>query len=220
MSYGLLPKKGMTQSALLAALADPESAIYQAVAAIGGGGGGVVYPDRQGFYDSSSAYDATLATEEMSANQLYAVPVLIPQALEFKSLRLTITSGAGNARYGLYAMKTDGFATYRGAPGALITDLGEIDVSTTGDKWISHPNPDPVLDAGIYWLAVVFDNTPTVNSISAASAAIGIQANPVAYFSGYRQSHTFGALPDPFSANPGAFVAEFPHMIASFNLPS
>ncbi len=138
----------------------------------------------------------------VAANRLYAVPFRAAAAVTWNRIGLNVVAQAGTlARLGIY--QNSG-----GVPGALVADLGTVATDTTGDKELSFGQS---LGAEIfYWLAVVFDGTPTVRAcgysggstvipLLGASTSSDLFGN--ANNGGVYHSQTFGALPDPFGGS-------------------
>jgi hypothetical protein len=148
-------------------------------------------------------YDAfSAATGTVSANVLYGCPIYISSAHTFISIGLANVTAAvaGNARLGIYTKKAG--ADY---PDALVLDAGTVSTGATGTKTITISQSLPT---GYYFLAVVFDATPTIRGFVAVNGNIimgGIcgttSADPTAATNGIGHvtgSLTYGALPATF----------------------
>jgi len=148
-----------------------------------------------------------VSTTLPAINTLYAVPLLIENVTKFDliTFRITTVSTAGTARCGIYR---DNGNLY---PGALIFDTGSIDttvtpgaaprsVSTTITSGLQVFTPD------VYWLAWECGvDAPQIKVLTTASSLFSIGqdrniANGNPYYA-YTVAHTFGALPDPFTAS-------------------
>lgn len=143
-------------------------------------------------YDSTTAISSvTTSTGAMTANRLYAVPVLVKERRYLNNVSVWVQGGsAGNVRVGVYAATADYL------PGSLLVDIGTAD---TGTGFILREVADTAyteLLPGIYFLAAVFSGTPTVTTITAVSSELGIASgSPLSY---YYVAHTYGALPASF----------------------
>jgi hypothetical protein len=91
----------------------------------------------------------------MTANLLHAIPFFCPQRKTFTKIGFQVTTlTAGNARLGIYKSGSNG------GPTTLILDAGAISTGTTGVKEITISQQ---LEPGLYFLAIVTDNTCTIN---------------------------------------------------------
>lgn len=177
------------------------ASVAAAQAAIGVG------PDMPGVVDGRYYGPANLISSPsgptVTANRLYAVPFRAGAAVTWNRIGINVTAQAGTlARLGIYQNSA-------GVPGALVADLGTVATDTTGAKELTISQS---LNADIfYWLAAIFDGTPTVNGISAASSSnssrplLGSASvsdlNANINNGGVYRSQTFGALPDPFGGS-------------------
>lgn len=151
------------------------------------------------YYNVSNAICGTFSTGAITANRLYAVPFYVgPGGFAADRIGVNVTaSAAGNARLGVYAIHATSFL-----PDALLLDAGTVDVSTTGFKSITisqtfTANPPYYL----VWLALVSDVAPTITSFANTVPIFGgLISGPFNYGSLY-QSHTYAALPSPFSSS-------------------
>ena len=125
------------------------------------------------------------ATLALTANTLYYVLFNLP-GLVVNRLVAETTTGAGNARFGLYS-------NVNGEPGALLWDSGTVDISTNA-TFTNAIGSDIVLPEYV-WGAMAVSGTPTVRAGSAGPAgAFGVDAIGNSR-RGFAQAHTFGALP-------------------------
>lgn len=140
-----------------------------------------------------SAPHDTIAANSVSANVIYFIPVHLPQRALVTKIGFTVTtSGAGNARLGIYRAKG-------GVPEALMIDAGAISVSTAGDKEITIAQS---LESGTYFLAVNFSVACSVNWHSGMQAwRQGMFGSSTSSLSGAAQEcggfygYAFGAFP-------------------------
>jgi len=133
----------------------------------------------------------------ITANRLYAYPLFIARDLTIDRIAIDIqTAGAGGtkARLGIYNNGTNLY------PGTLLDDYGEVAVDTTGIKAITISQ---ALTKGLYGIVVVSDGTPILKASSAVTHSywLGIRGTSFGYHQqGWYVAHTYGALPDPFTA--------------------
>lgn len=154
-------------------------------------------------------YATATSTTLPAINTLYAVPILIENTTKFDviTFRIGTVSTAGVARMGIY--RDDGNMY----PGTLLFDTGSLDTTVTGGAaprsvsvTISNTAPsNQVFSPGVYWLTWECGvDAPQIKVISAIANTFSFgfdrnvsNGNP--YFC-YTVAHTFGALPDPFTA--------------------
>lgn len=142
----------------------------------------------------------TITQTAMVANTLYAVPFLAARDMTVDRIAVyvvTLDSGK-SARMGIY---NDGTNLY---PGSLLLDAGEVSVGSAGIKAITI---DQSLTKGIYWLVIVSDGTPTVRVLSYADTLLGLNSVHTYGQTGWSVSHSYAALPDPFTAD-GSLVTD------------
>lgn len=140
------------------------------------------------------------STTSLLANTLYAFPMVISKTTKFDTISFEITSvsTAGSSRAGIYR---DNGNIY---PGSLIFDTGAISTTTATLKDTTITSSLQVLQPGLYW-GVYEQDTATgqnriltgVNSMLNITGFVFAATTPTYY---YFVSHTFGALPDPFTA--------------------
>lgn len=165
--------QGLKEQGLLAALADPESAIYQAVAAIGGGGvGGPWF--RYDYRDASSVVPVTSAPAAATANHVHFMPVAFYRTSVIDRLSVQITTGgAGNCHVAIFPSKpyNPAAAFDTGMPDTdnLIWQSGEDATDSTGYKHFSIADPYLELEPGLYYIATQFSGTPSVPKLTALS---------------------------------------------------
>ena len=143
------------------------------------------------------------ASKAISANTLYAHIIFLPRPMTFDTIKIATASGsAGNLRMGIY--NADGTNLY---PGTLKLDIGTVDTTATEQDELVISG-DVSLDAGLWWLAMVADATPTLRALGrGAWAPLGILDSDIRYFyAGWTSSFSYAALPDPFTAG-GSLIA-------------
>lgn len=150
------------------------------------------------FHGFTSGFAGSTSSGVRTVNTLYLTPLWVPAAATIDQLLLNVTSGGGtNGRMGIYAANAITFD-----PDALLLDAGTIATGTGGVKTIDLA--PLALDAQtLYWLASVFDGSPTVTTNTANVALLGTTNTGATRNFGYSAGHTFGALPNP----PGALTA-------------
>lgn len=138
------------------------------------------------------------ATASLTANTLYALPLLVARDMTIDRIAIQVTSAGAagtKARLGIYELGTNLY------PGALLLDAGEVDVDGTGVLAITI---DQALTKGIYFTAVVSDGTPQLRSVIAddlTSPLFGLlSTNFNIHHNLWSVAHTYAALPDPFTA--------------------
>jgi hypothetical protein len=149
-------------------------------------------PDNIGIQDNQNS---------VTANRLCLVAGVFnsPRLITSFSLDLRIADGAAtNTRQGIYSADIDG------RPDALLADSGNIDVSTTGDKFTNLATP-LFLPAGIYYFGIVSDSAvvqwrgPNSNATSIKQQPIGIANYVAGRFLYLYQDSVTGALPATFA---------------------
>lgn len=158
--------------------------------------GATINPYPNNGYRASAYYNGlgyfVSGTLQVTADILYCRPFIVTSTAAFTRIGLEVTAtAAGNARMGIYNW-ANGVAT------TLVVDLGTVDASGTGEKEVTISQ---TLAPGIYGIAVVFDNTPTVATVGRDTGFAhdffgGAAANQqIGRITG---AHTYAALPSPF----------------------
>ncbi len=159
-------------------------------------------PNRRYIAGMSPLIQALLtSTTSPAANTLWALPLVVGKTTKFDTISFHITSVStlGSSRAGIYK---DNGNMY---PGALIFDTGAIDTTTATLKDTTITAGLQVFQPGLYWLAYEQDTATgqmrILANVGSTWAAMGkdIMGNLTATYM-YAISHTFGALPDPFTA--------------------
>jgi len=171
-------------------------------------------PSRQGYYFLKGAtanrrYDAGVndscvayvnSTTSPATNTLWAIPLIVAKTTQFDTISFTQTSvsTAGHSRIGVYL---DNGNCY---PGALLYESASIDTTGNGQKDSTITASLQVFQPGLYWLSYVQDTaTGQIRIPQGANHQLGMfgdtqTASVHAWF--YTVAHTFGALPNPFTA--------------------
>lgn len=149
---------------------------------------------RTGYYYGHPASTTTAAGSAVTANQLYAIPVFVPETVTITKVALFVTTGAAssNVRLGLYNCAA-------GVPTSLVIDGGTA--STAGSSTTPSVTISQSLSPGWYFIAAVFDGTPTIRVATANRGTIlgmsTVNGNGVTQFT---QSFTYGALNSTFGS--------------------
>jgi len=134
-----------------------------------------------------------------TANTMRGHTCFIPPGATIDRLSFEVTTAvAGNARVGIYAMKSD-TNIY---PGALLVDGGEFSTGTTGHKIATV---SAVANDGWYWFvyhgsAAAIIRTPARSNYMFLGTAIGATPGTTGQGHGLDVSRTYGALPATFPA--------------------
>jgi hypothetical protein len=153
----------------------------------------------------------TTSTTSPALNTLWALPLIVDRTTKFDTISFHITSvsTAGSSRAGIYADNGNNY------PGALIFDTGAISTTGTGVKDTTITAGLQTFQPGLYWLAYEQDTaTGQMVILNSVGLTLNIMGNAAAGMTGtpgymYAITHTFGALPDPFTAAQ-ALVATVP----------
>jgi hypothetical protein len=159
---------------------------------------------KSGTYHGSCSFPGLVGSpfnKSITADRLYAHPMLVPKSTSFDQIIVNInSSAAGNVHMGIYEMGSDGL------PGALVVDAGATSVATTGDKTATL---SLTLAAGWYWISSLFSAFPTVkayNPPASPSSFLGNIVGPTEtgqFFSAVYRSFSYAALPNPFGSITG-----------------
>jgi len=142
------------------------------------------------------------STSAIAANRLHAVPFIVPRAMTFDRIGISITAGGAGgskARLGIYS---DGANI---TPGALLLDAGEV--AADGVAVVACVI-NLALTKGLYWPAVVSDDTPTLRSTYSTKGIMGLKADWQLVQGRWHANFAYGVLSgaDPF---PGAPTAHY-----------
>lgn len=184
----------------------------------------VPYPQSNRWY--SAPYD-TITPRAVTANRIYWIPVYLPYGGDMNKVGVKVTTGApGMVKMALYP------SLAMGGEGPVLGETQEFDTSTIGVKegpltWVVPYDPDNAegnlenwVEPGLYFLAVIFSGTPTVNWHSSTSdsswrqAVYGATSNEsvVAPYHQYT-NHTFSTpLPMYFGVSTDNVLQSEPHV--------
>ena len=144
----------------------------------------------------------------LTANRMYVTPTLITAPVRISTIAYTCTLQAASStmRIGIYNMiKQPDTGNNYDSVFTLLVDLGTVDTSTTGIKFI---NTDIKLGQGVYGFAVISNGAPRIMSTSTNIIDLGLspntyQSNPLSHwYNDGASQHT--ALP---STTNGAMAA-------------
>lgn len=158
-----------------------------------------------GFYHAVPGILPSTTTITVTANILYAQPLILHRAARVNGITCNVTTGAvGAARFGIY--RSSGVV-----PSTLVAETAELastNAIATNHQTFASP---PTLAAGLYWLAMVASATPSLTRFGGSPNAWGGYAfwisgtTAAALYStasgrtgGYHVAHTYGALPSTF----------------------
>jgi len=152
-------------------------------------------------FSMGTATGCLTSTTSPALGTLWAYPLIVSKTTKFDTINFSVTSvsTAGKSHVGIYADNGNSY------PGALIFDSGDIDTTGTGIKATTITSAKQVFQPGLYWLAYEQDTATgqyrilcglgTVMNVMAVN--INTTANQMWH---YNVAHTFGALPDPYTA--------------------
>lgn len=147
-------------------------------------------PPHPGIRSSPTSYylpatkTAGTGTGALTGDRIYYLPFLLP-GVTVDRIGIETTTGAGNARLGIYT-------NVGGLPANLLVDGGQLDISsnavlestitalTLPDDWV--------------WVCAAVSSTPTVRTATAAGSGIIGTSSPSSSSTGLIANHTFGAL--------------------------
>lgn len=143
-------------------LANTRWELMNPVVSSSGGGQTLAYEKATGQY--YWVFGGSSGTVTVTAGRVYYIPVIIPTTRTVTDLVANVTTlAAGNLRMGLY---TDS----GGVPSSLVYTAGTASTGTTGYK---HINNSQSVTAGLYWIALQFDATPTLERIGNEANVVG-----------------------------------------------
>lgn len=142
------------------------------------------------------------STTSPAVGTLFALPLVVSKTTKFDIITFTIsTNGAANAHAGIYRDTGNCY------PGALIFDTGDIDCSTGNTKNTTITSASQIFQPDLYWLAwEASAATIQIRGVPGNSSLMGILGNGTSLTAaqpgyGYTVAHTYGAMPDPFTAS-------------------
>lgn len=151
---------------------------------------------------------ATADLSPVVANQLYAIPVMIPTRNVYTSINLEVThvQASNGVRLGIWSDSA-------GVPGALVLDAGTITTASTGGKQISISG---TLSAGWYWIGAAMQGTAGVRSVSQSTAMgwLGYTSNTdTTNHVGWGVAFTYGTFPPTFTSGGTLLTGNVPRVM-------
>lgn len=147
-----------------------------------------------------------ISTVALVANQLYTGLCYTPEPMVIERIGIGVTTlGAGNARLGVYS-------NVNGVPTARLLDAGTVDLSSTGDKFITGLTLE--VRPGFFFLSLVADVIATVRSLSfARQNVLGHTATSQSSTTLYDTTFAYAVLPSthptPTASNASSMPAIF-----------
>lgn len=165
-------------------------------------------PLRSGGLSSTQLAVGSVTTLAVTQNILYACPLFVAQQVTLSAIGIEVTTFAtGNVRLGIYYDSA-------GAPVTLLQDSGAVSTGTSnGFKSVVTTQ---VLTSGWWWLAAVFDATPTVRAITTANSLHMLGATSgtdTAIHTGVSVAFSYAALPNPFTGGSTLHTGNFPRIM-------
>jgi len=152
-------------------------------------------------FSSSTATALLTSTTSPAANLLWALPIIVARTTKFDKIqfRTRTASTLGHSRAGIYY---DNGNCY---PGVLMFDTGSIDTTVTPAIMETTITAGlQVFQPGLYWLAYEQDTaTGQIDILSTNTNVInvmGVSMSTSTHAWHYNVAHTYGALPDPYTA--------------------
>ncbi len=165
----------------------------------------IYHPDFKASTYYTHQYTEGNSTIGINANSIYYHPIYIPIATTFTKigLEVTTTTGAGNARLGLYQSAF-------GVPSKLILDCGTVSLAANAVVEVSTTlTVSPaVYRSGLYFIACVTNATPTVRAQALRGQnLLGCNSSGASSTTMYTESFTYAALPTTPSPSANASTA-------------
>lgn len=151
-------------------------------------------------YYTSPSTGTALTTATFAANTLYAMPLVLENAVTIDQMLINVTTQAAgsNVRVGIYDDNNN-------LPDQLVVDCGAIASTSTGVKTYTTNLPRS-LPPGLYWLAAVSSSSSVAIRGFAVAGLIPIMGSDAALGTaqgfGYSVAFTYGALPTTYPASP------------------
>ena len=162
------------------------------------------------YYIAGQISNTALASNAVTQNLFYAHPFIVPKVSTLNDIAINVITGVASSavKIGLYNDSGNLFPT------SLLFDSGELATATSAVFVNANISPAMKLQAGLYWLTLIFTGQPTIRHVPLASEVplIGID-NAAATTAGaagfYKSPVTYpaGALPDPYPSGPVANLA-------------
>ena len=153
------------------------------------------------YYCGIYGYPSNVA---LVANTLYGMPFIVARDITVDRIAMEVqgAAGGGNVRLGIY---NEGTNLY---PGTLLVDAGTIDATSATLQPITI---DEELTKGLYWLAFVSDNTPTMRARVDVWSILGFDDSSWANCAmGWTAAFSYAALPTPFTTGGSAKTGTIP----------
>jgi hypothetical protein len=140
----------------------------------------------------------------LSTNRIYYVPFFVRQKTTFTRIGIQVTTFAGtSARLGIYNAAN-------GVPTSLLLNCGTVSTASNGDK---EATISQSLNVGFYFLALVCDNSPTIQilglSVASSGYAIGQTARATIAYALYADNGSI-TLPNPAQTSLTELTANIP----------
>lgn len=156
-------------------------------------------------YYSSPCNATALTTAALTANVLYAMPLVLDRQTTLNAIQINVTTSraASSIRVGVYS--DNGNLN----PANLIIDAGSQASISTGIKSFATGIPI-TLDAGVYWLVCVSNSNPAIRgfAVTGLNPILGLDsAMGTTLGLGYSVNFTFAALPSTFPVGSAILTA-------------
>lgn len=157
------------------------------------------------WYTSFGAGTA-ITTASLSANKIYAMPLLLTKVSTIDQIGVDVTTASGTAEIGIYNDDGNEF------PGTLAVDCGSI--STASAVAVTSTTNLPItLDAGLYWMVIDPSNAVTIHGFAIASVIpiLGYSSlTATAAQAGWSATLTKGSLPATFPLTGSSTISAAP----------
>lgn len=171
------------------------------------------------WYVAANIANAALSNLAITANVLYANPIVIPKTSTINDIAVNVITGvaATGIKLGLY--NDSGNLS----PSSLLFDSGELSTATSGTFQTANISPAKKLQPGLYWLACISNGTPSIKFVPLTNqypffSFDNVSASNTAASALYKGlTYPAGALPDPYPTSPSFNVgAQIPAIFARF----
>ncbi len=146
----------------------------------------------------------TGGTATQTANRILYVPFFVRQKTTFTRIGIQVTAAAGtSARLGIYNAAN-------GVPTSLVLDCGTVSTASLGEK---EATISQSLNVGFYFLAIICDNAPTIQTGTATTSSSGYAVGQSARTStiyGYFAANGSMTLPNPAQTSLSEISAAVP----------
>lgn len=113
---------------------------------------------RRGYYYSGIGYVDTMSTQKVTSDRIYLILTYIPFQVLFNYIGISVTTSVSNSECKLAVYNNNQETGY---PSSLYNYFGTVSTSSTGNKEIVINH---VFEPGWYYLAAIFDKTPTIRA--------------------------------------------------------